>query len=179
MKKVLLVLCCVVLIIGCVTNIQEPTNEVRPMEFTSTNFEHEGKIPLIHTCYGEEVSPGFTINGVPSQAKSLTLIMDDPDAQPVAGKIWDHWIVFNIPPSTTIISEGTEPQGIHGKGTGGNLEYRGPCPPNVPEHAYIFKLYALDVMLDLTEGATKQEVLAAMEAHVIKEATLIGRFQKP
>src|SRR3989338_6648150 len=107
--------------------IDEMTTEVNIMQLTSPVFEHNGNIPSKHTCYGDDISPALRISGVPSGTKTLALIMDDPDAQPVAGKTWDHWIIFNIPPTTMQVSEGQEPPGVHGKGTGGNLEYHGPC----------------------------------------------------
>lgn len=153
--------------------------EVAIMKLSSPVFQHNGNIPSKYTCYGEDISPPLRISGVPDGAVSLVLIMDDPDAQPVAGKTWDHWIVFNIPPTMTEIAEGQEPPGVHGKGTGGNLEYHGPCPPNKPPHGYIFKLYALDRTLDLREGATKAEVEATMKEHILQQTQLIGMFQKP
>jgi hypothetical protein len=100
--------------------------------------------------------------------------MDDPDAP--AG-IWDHWIVFNMAPALTQIEEGVEPAGVHGLGTSGNLKYHGPCPPS-GEHRYFFKLYALDGMLDLGEGASKQEVERAMEGHVIDQVELVGKYRR-
>jgi len=114
---------------------------------------------------------------IPKEVKSLVLIIDDPDSVKPAGKVWDHWIVFNIPPSTTIIPEGKEPQGVHGKGTGGNLKYHGPCPPDA-EHRYYFKLYALDTQLSLPEGSTKLEVEKSMERHIIEKTELIGRYDR-
>jgi len=103
--------------------------------------------------------------------------MDDPDAIKPAGKVWDHWVIFNMPPDTTEILEGTEPQGIHGIGTSGNLKYHGPCPPD-GEHRYFFKLYALDMMLDLAEGVTKSEVENATQGHVIEQTELVGRYNR-
>ena len=103
--------------------------------------------------------------------------MDDPDAVKPAGKVWDHWIVFNIPPETKEIPEAQEPQGIHGKGTSGNLNYRGPCPPDA-EHKYFFKLYALDTNFDLPQGSEKKEVEEAMKGHIIEQTQLIGRYER-
>ena len=146
------------------------------MELKSNAFENNGKIPSKHTCDGENVSPQLSISGVPENSKSLVLIMDDPDAVKPAGKVWDHWIVFNIPPETKEIPEAQEPQGIHGKGTSGNLNYRGPCPPDA-EHKYFFKLYALDTNFDLPQGSEKKEVEEAMKSHIIEQTQLIGRYE--
>jgi hypothetical protein len=131
-------------------------------------------MPTKFTCDGNDINPSLLISGVPEQAKSLVLIMDDPDA-PVG--IWDHWIVFNIQPDIEQIEEGTEPSGIHGLGTSGNLKYNGPCPAS-GEHRYFFKLYALDTMLALGEGASKQEVERAMERHVIEQTELVGKYRR-
>ncbi len=147
------------------------------MEFTSPAFENNGKIPQKYTCDGEGVNPPLKISNVPAGTKSLTIIMDDPDAVKPAGKIWDHWVVFNISPLTTEIPERTEPRGIHGKGTSGNLKYKGPCPPDT-EHSYYFKLYAVDIVLNLLEGSSKDEVRKAMHEHIIEETQLIGKYER-
>ena len=149
------------------------------MEITSTAFTHDNSIPALYTCDGEGVSPPLTIRGVPESAKSLVLIMEDPDVSPQVreDRMWDHWIVFNIPPNTTQIPEGVEPEGVHGVGTSGTNAYHGPCPPD-REHRYFFALYALDTFLDLPEGASKQDVLQAMEGHVIEQAELVGRYNR-
>jgi len=144
------------------------------MQLTSTAFEQNQLIPSKYTCDGENVSPPLAIADVPEQAKSLVLIMDDPDA-PVG--VWDHWVAYNIPPGTSLIDEGQTPHGIMGKNTRGNLAYGGPCPPD-REHRYFFKLYALDSMLDIAEGATKAEVEKAMEGHVIEQTELMGRYDR-
>jgi hypothetical protein len=149
------------------------------MKIASPVFEENGCIPPQHTCDGPDINPPLNIEGVPAEAKSLVLIMDDPDVPPQVreDRMWDHWIVFNIPPDITQIIEGQEPTGIHGQGTSGNLKYHGPCPPD-GEHRYIFKLYALDTELDLEEGVTKEEVETAMEGHVLEGARLVGKYKR-
>ena len=144
------------------------------MRLSSGNFSHNDLLPAKYTCDGDDINPSLQISGVPERAKSLALIMDDPDAP--AG-IWDHWIVFNISPDIVQIEEGAEPSGIHGLGPSGNLKYHGPCPPS-GEHRYFFKLYALDTMLALGEGASKQEVGRAMEGHVIDQTELVGKYRR-
>jgi Raf kinase inhibitor-like YbhB/YbcL family protein len=149
------------------------------MKLTSSAFELGGKIPSKHTCDGEDTNPPLTVSEVPPGTKSLVLIMDDPDVPTHIREdgMWDHWVVFNIPPDLHEIKEGGEPRGIHGIGTGGNLEYFGPCPPD-GEHRYFFKLYALDIELDLEEKATKHQVERAMEGHVLEKSELMGRYER-
>ena len=145
----------------------------------SPAFEHEGKIPSKYTCDGENISPPLTVSDVPPETKSLALIMDDPDVPKHlrSDGMWDHWVVFNIPASMRDIKEGNEPDGIHGIGTGGNMNYFGPCPPD-REHRYFFKLYALDTELDLPEKATKQQLEKAMENHIIEKTELMGKYER-
>lgn len=149
------------------------------MKLTSPVFKHEGKIPLKYTCDGENINPPLTITDVPSGTKSMVLIMDDPDVPKYLRKdgMWDHWIVFNIPPGLRDVKEGKEPEGVHGIGTGGNLKYSGPCPPD-REHRYFFKLYALDTELNLPEKATKQHVEKAMEGHILAQTQLMGQYER-
>ena len=115
------------------------------MNLTSPAFGNNGNIPSEYTCDGSGLSPQLNIGYVPSNAKSLVLICDDPDA-PVG--TWDHWIVFNIAPSAKEIPKGIEPKGTPGKNSWGKTGYGGPCPPS-GTHRYFFKLYALDTMLDI------------------------------
>ena len=147
------------------------------MKLTSSAFQNNGSIPSKYTCDGKNINPQLKISGIPAKAKSLALIMDDPDAVKPAGKVWDHWIVYNIPYDTSEIKEGEEPEGMHGKGTGNNLNYRGPCPPDA-EHRYFFKLYAIDAELNIPEGSTKAEVEKAIKEHIIEKTELIGRYSR-
>lgn len=152
------------------------------MKLTSPAFEQNGKIPSIYTCDGENSSPPLTISDVPTTAKCLVLLMDDPDIPEVAKKnfnveVWDHWVIFNIPASTTEIKEGKMPRGVLGRNTRGNNSYGGPCPPD-REHRYFFKLYALDTMLALKEGAMKKEVEIAMDGHILARAELMGKYER-
>lgn len=149
------------------------------MELTSPAFKEGGKIPSKFTCEGENINPELRFGGIPQNAKALVLIIDDPDVPEFVRKekMWDHWVVFNIPPSTTVIPENTQPKGTAGKNTGGGLDYMGPCPPD-REHRYFFKLYALDQKLDLPAGATKHEVEKAMQGHIIATSQLMGLYEK-
>ncbi|MDP3639898.1 MAG: YbhB/YbcL family Raf kinase inhibitor-like protein [Nanoarchaeota archaeon] len=152
------------------------------MKLTSPAFDHNGKIPAKYTCDGESISPPLQIADIPTAAKSLVLLMDDPDIPEFVKKrynisVWDHWVVFNIPPTTKNIPERKNPAGVLGKNTGGKNGYDGPCPPD-REHRYFFKLYALDTTVTLSEGATKAEVERAMEKHVLAKAELVGRYER-
>ena len=150
------------------------------MQLKSSVFEHQGSIPEQYTCEGNDMNPPLELIDIPSKAVSLVLIMDDPDvpASVRADRMWDHWVLYNIPPNTRHIQEnGLSPPGVPGKNTQGTLSYIGPCPPD-KEHRYFFKLYALDTLLSLEAGATKKEVLSAIEGHVIAYAELIGLYCK-
>ncbi len=148
------------------------------MRLSSPAFEHDGAIPRKYACEGTNISPPLRISDVPEEAASLALIMDDPDV-PLALRedgMWDHWIVYDIPPDLRQLEEGEEPNGTHGLGTAENLEYFGPCPPDT-EHRYYFKVYALDIELNLPERASKQQVEQAMQGHVLDQAELMGRYE--
>ncbi len=149
------------------------------MKLSSPVFKEGAIIPSVYTCEGKNINPPLEISGQPSNAKSLVLIMDDPDvpASIRPERMYDHWVVYNIPPDTHKIAEHSTPPGIQGRNTGGTNKYYGPCPPD-REHRYFFKLYALDRMLDLHPGATKGEVEKAMHGHILAECHLMGRYEK-
>lgn len=151
----------------------------------SPAFVDGGNIPSKYTCDGAgDVSPPLSISGVPEGAKSLALIMDDPDIPEFAKKIhdieaFDHWVLYNIPADTTEIPEGTAP-GMQGLNTAGGAEYACPCPPQYEpkEHRYVFVLYALSDPLSFTKPPTKQELLDALEPMILTSAKLTGRYAR-
>ena len=149
------------------------------MKLTSSAFQDGGKIPSEYTCDGLNICPPLAISDVPAEAKSLVIIMDDPDVPKSirTDGMWDHWVVFNISPHVREIKKGKEPEGTHGKGTGGNQNYYGPCPPD-REHRYFFKLYVLDAKLDIPAQSSKKQVEKAMEGHIIAKAELMGRYER-
>ncbi|MFA5126832.1 MAG: YbhB/YbcL family Raf kinase inhibitor-like protein [Patescibacteria group bacterium] len=147
------------------------------MQIISSKFANQQIIPSDYTCDGRDVNPPLEFKEVPENTKSLVLIMDDPDAMKPAGKVWDHWIIFNIPPDIRTIREGEEPLGVHGLGTSNNLKYHGPCPPD-GQHRYIFKLYALDTSLDLPQSSTKGQLEQAVSGHILAQAELVGLYQR-
>lgn len=144
------------------------------MKLTSPAFDDGEQIPEKHGYTRENINPPLEIEEVPEEAGSLVLLMDDPDAREPAGKIWEHWTVWNIDPANTSIEEGESP-GVEGTTDFRDTGYGGPNPPD-GEHTYRFRVYALDTELDLSEGATKEDVQEAMEGHVLEEAKLEGRF---
>lgn len=149
------------------------------MKLVSSVFHEGGSIPSLYTCEGKGINPPLEISSVPPNAKSLVLIMDDPDVPKSLrpSGMFDHWVVFNIPPSTHKIAENATPPGIQGQNTKGQNQYYGPCPPD-RQHRYFFKLYALDAMLSLPAGSTKAEVEKAMAPHILAQCQLIGLYEK-
>ena len=144
------------------------------MKITSSAFHEGANIPSKFTCDGSDTSPPLQIAGVPSGAKSLVLIVDDPDAP---SGLFTHWLVWNIPPQTGSIAEGSAPPGAQGANDFGKSGYRGPCPPP-GTHRYSFKIFALDRELELRSGAKRSQVDAAMKGHVIAQGELVGRYAK-
>jgi Raf kinase inhibitor-like YbhB/YbcL family protein len=153
------------------------------MRLTSPSFEAGGEIPRRHTCQGPDLSPALEWADVPAGAKTLALVVDDPDApDPAAPKmIWVHWVVFDIPATASGLPEGAGaglPSGARAaKNDWGRLTWGGPCPP-VGRHRYFFKLYALDTRLPPDRVSTKGELETAMQGHVLASAQLMGTYAK-
>ena len=146
------------------------------MILTSSAFENGGTIPQKYGYKNKNLSIPLKISETPEGTKSLVLIMDDPDAMSVVGKVWVHWVLWNISPNTKEIIENSIPENsIEGKTDFDEIGYGGPAPPD-KEHTYIFKLYALDIFLDLKQGSTKVEVEESMTEHIIAEEKLEGKF---
>ena len=145
------------------------------MKISSTAFEHNGQIPKKYTCDGSDVNPPLKFEGIPTDTKSLALIVDDPDA-PVG--IWVHWVLWNIDPKITEIKENSVPKGgMQGMNDFRKHDYGGPCPPS-GTHRYFFKLYALDTTLSLGSNSTKNDIETAMKGHILAEAELIGLYKR-
>ena len=146
------------------------------MKIESSAFQNGSEIPRKYGYKKDNINPPISIKEIPNETKSLALIMDDPDAMGAVGKIWVHWIVWNIDPSNSEIIENSVPSdSVQGKTDFGEISYGGPAPPD-KEHTYIFKLYALDEMLNIDEGSTKSQVEEAMKGHVLSEAKLEGKY---
>jgi Raf kinase inhibitor-like YbhB/YbcL family protein len=153
---------------------------VLAFELKSTAFKAGEMIPSQYTCEGQDVSPPLTWTGAPKATRSFALINDDPDAPLMT---WVHWVYYDIPASAIALPEAISPAekpapgGTHGKNSFRKLGYGGPCPP-WGTHRYFFKLYALDTMLNLSPGASKKDVLKAMEGHILGQAELMGTYKK-
>ncbi len=150
------------------------------MTLTSTAFTHGAMIPKRYTCDDQDISPPLSWSEPPEKTQSFALIMDDPDA-PMG--TWVHWVIYNIPVTARALPEGVPADGDlpdgsrQGRNSWRKIGYGGPCPPS-GTHRYFFKLYALDTVLALAAGATKDELLKAMEGHILAQAELMGRYTR-
>jgi Raf kinase inhibitor-like YbhB/YbcL family protein len=151
---------------------------------TSPAFAAGSEIPTLFTCEGRDVSPALAWTGVPEAAKSLVLVVDDPDApDPAAPKLtWVHWVLYNLPPTAPGLPEAVAPAELpagtrQGTNNWNRTGYGGPCPP-IGRHRYFHKLYALDTVLPDLGPATKAEVEAAMRGHVLAQGEVMGTYQK-
>jgi hypothetical protein len=139
----------------------------------SSVFESGKLIPKKYTCDGQDINPPLNIEGTPKEAKTLVLLLDDPDAP---SGTFDHWVVWNIPASTSKIAENSVP-GKEGTNSARFQGYMGPCPPS-GTHRYFFKVYALDVELSLGVGAKKKDVEKAMQGHILAKGELMGLYRR-
>jgi len=155
--------------------------QTMPFAISSTSFQNGGQIPRLFTCDGADVSPQLSWADAPAGTKSFALIADDPDA-PVG--TWTHWVMFDIPTQITSLPQGVPkaddvPGGGHqGRNDFRKVGYGGPCPPPGKPHRYFFKLYAMDQMLGLKPGSSKQDLEQAMQGHVLGNIELMGRYQR-
>jgi Raf kinase inhibitor-like YbhB/YbcL family protein len=154
------------------------------LSLSSTAFGAGGEIPELFTCEGRDISPALEWTGVPAEAKSLVLIVDDPDApDPKAPKLtWVHWVLYNLPPTAKGLTQAVSPRDLpagtrEGTNDWKRTGYGGPCPP-IGRHRYFHKLYALDTLLPDLGAATKADVEAGTRGHVIAHAELMGTYQK-
>ena len=150
----------------------------------SPAFSSNGNIPVIYTCDGQDISPPLSWSRVPEGAKSLVLIVDDPDApDPAAPRMtWVHWLLYNLPPHSTGLPEKVSPAGLpagtkEGINDWKRTGYGGPCPP-IGRHRYFFKLYALDVVLPDLNKPTKALLEKTMQGHILSMADLVGTYQR-
>ncbi|MBI2607613.1 MAG: YbhB/YbcL family Raf kinase inhibitor-like protein [Candidatus Doudnabacteria bacterium] len=144
------------------------------MKIKSPAFKPDGAIPTKYACDGENINPPLEFLDVPQTAKSLVLIVDDPDAP---GGTWVHWTVWNINPKLGKVEENSKGLGVEGLTSFGKSGYGGPCPPD-REHRYFFKLYALDCLLELDESSDKTQLLSALQGHILEECELVGRYNR-
>ncbi len=179
-NKYLLNLCAVALALS-VPTVALPGKDSAKLELTTTAFRPGGAIPVQFTCSGENISPTLSWSQPPAGTQSFALIVDDPDAP--AGT-WVHWVVYDLPASARQLPEHVAPgEKISGRGEQGindfsKRDYGGPCPPPGKPHRYFFRLYALDVFLNLHSPARRQEVDSAMKGHILAQAELMGTFRR-
>jgi Raf kinase inhibitor-like YbhB/YbcL family protein len=147
---------------------------------TSSAFQDGGPIPYLYTCEGDDISPPLAWSGAPGVARSYAIICEDPDAP---RGTWIHWVFYNIPGDAVELNKAVPtlpelPSGArHGRHTAGDMAYAGPCPPPGKPHRYFFRLYALDISLNLAPGATKAELEHAMDQHILAQGELMGTYQ--
>jgi len=151
------------------------------IELSSSAFEEGESIPRKYTGDGTDVSPPLTWSEPPAGTQSLALVCDDPDAP---RGTWVHWVLFNLPSDLRELPEHVPPDAVlknqarQGRNDFGKIGYGGPAPPRGKPHRYFFKLYALDVVLPLTAGASRSQLLGAMEGHILAEGQLMGKYQR-
>jgi Raf kinase inhibitor-like YbhB/YbcL family protein len=146
--------------------------QIETLTITSPDFENGGEIPARFTCDGDDSNPTLNIQGLPEGTKSLAIIMEDPD---VLTTTFNHWVVWNIPPTETIASNSIP--GIQGNNSLGRNSYLGPCPPG-GSHRYFFKVYALNTLLEIEDDSNKRKLEAAMSNHILAEGEIMGYYQK-
>ena len=171
MREYLLAAFFLILLLGGCTR-----KEVKQMEVDSPAFEDGGMIPERFGYTEENVSPPLEFSGVPEDAENLVILMDDPDAKSVAGKVWDHWVVWNIPASVRMIGEDNiPPEAVEGRNDFGETGYGGPNPPD-KTHEYRIRVYALGSDIELSRGATLVDVRGAMDGKVVEKAEMTGKY---
>ena len=149
------------------------------LSLSSPAFKEGGSIPVKYTCKGKNVSPPLTWTNAPPQAQDFALVLEDPDAP---SGTFTHWVIFNVPQTLAGLPEAEPAEGqladgaVQGKNGFGRVGYGGPCPPPGRPHRYYFKLYALDQPLKLKAGASKEQVLSAMQGHVLAQTELLGMY---
>jgi|SRR5579872_281155 len=186
-KVIWLVIIAIVIVAGALFVANESKQVVQPqltnqpnlknMLITSNDFQNNSGIPKKFSCEGQGINPELNFSGVPANAKSLALIVHDPDA-PISGG-FTHWVVFNIDPQISSIAQNSTPAGAtQGTNGAGKLGYMGPCPSVGPlVHNYNFTLYALDQTLNLPTSTIKTDLEKAIQGHIIAEATFLGTYQ--
>jgi Raf kinase inhibitor-like YbhB/YbcL family protein len=157
--------------ISCILVMLTSVND-KSLTIKSPAFKHNELIPSTYTCDGSNISPALSIEDMPANTRSLAIVMDDPDAPKGT---FDHWVMWNIHPSSTIAENSTP--GTQGRNGKGENKYTGPCPPSGTHH-YHFKVYALDTELSLTAGADKKALEKAMEGHIVAQGELIGKYKR-
>jgi Raf kinase inhibitor-like YbhB/YbcL family protein len=166
-----------ILLLECNSNTSTSStpNKLPAMKIESTAFKKGEAIPSRYSCQGKDMNPELHFSDVSTAAKSLALIVDDPDAP---GGTWVHWVIFNIPGDVKQIPENAVPShSVQGKNSWGKNAWGGPCPPS-GTHRYFFKVYALDQMLSLSPSSDAKQLEEAMKDHLLAEGELMGTYKK-
>ena len=169
------------MIIGCEPGEQPIEEGEMGLSMSSPVFQEGQRVPAKYTCQGQDISPPLAWSEPPTETRSFALIMDDPDAP---GGVFTHWVLFNIPPDSHGLPEAVPVQArlssgaLQGNNDFGKIGYGGPCPPPGHPHRYQFTLYASDQTLDLKAGASKKQVLNAIQGHILAQAQLTGTYQR-
>jgi Raf kinase inhibitor-like YbhB/YbcL family protein len=173
--KLLLILSVCLLLTGCLSVPANFNNPIHMIKISSPSFTVGGLIPTDFTCDGTDINPEIDLADIPADAKSLVLIVDDPDS---VGGNWTHWLAFNLDPKTVRIGQDSKPAGTNfGLNDFKEVSYRGPCPPS-GSHRYFFRIFALDKELDLGDGAKRDEVEQAMTGHILDQGEFYGSYQR-
>ncbi len=168
----------ILLFAGCITKEEENMEKISVL---AEGFNEGDIIPDEFTCNGKDISPSISLKGIPEGTKSIALIMDDPDAP---GGTFVHWIIYDIPSRTQNLPKGMPPDktladgSMQGMTDFGQPGYGGPCPPPGKPHRYFFKVYALDMKINLPAGASKNQVESAMKGHILADGVLMGKYQR-
>jgi Raf kinase inhibitor-like YbhB/YbcL family protein len=169
------------MVLSCAPTPSPTPTPAPTLSLSSTAFKDGDNMPTKYTCSGQNVSPPLAWNAPPAGTQAFALIVDDPDAP---SGVFTHWVLFNLPPSTRELAEGVPTQeqlpndALQGKNDSGKIGYGGPCPPPGPSHRYRFNIYAIDKLLNLTAGTSKQQVLDAMQGHILAQALLTATYQR-
>jgi len=164
--------------ISASTSVDIKSSELKnivEIKIQSSAFENSGTIPRKYTCDGQSLIPPIQVSNVPSEAKSLALTIEDPDAP---SGTWDHFVMWNLPAKDFNTTSGNVPEGVIGKGTSGKMYYIAPCPPRGQMHRYFFKLYVLDTLLDIPVSSNKSQLLKNIEGHVMGKAEMYGTYSR-
>jgi len=178
--KLFVLIILLAVISGC-TAWEKEVNTMEKISISADAFKEGETIPAEYTCDGKDVSPLLSWKGVPAGTKSIALVMDDPDAP---GGTFVHWVIFNIPADAQKMTEGVPRNATFADGSRqgitdfGKVGYGGPCPPPGKPHRYYFKIYALDTMLNLQPGASKQQLENAMKGHILAYGELMGKYER-
>jgi Raf kinase inhibitor-like YbhB/YbcL family protein len=171
----LLVLPLIILALLSSALLAKEVGAMEALKITCPAFQNNGNIPSKYTCDGSDISPALVIENCPAGSKTLALICDDPDA-PMG--TWVHWVFWNVPPNTKEIKENNVPQGaVEGMNDFKKHSYGGPCPPSGTHH-YFFKVYALDIVLNISPNSTKADLEKGMKGHILAQGQLIGLYKR-